>query len=123
MKCIQSDLFTNVKNKYDLIISNPPYVSISEYNESEAEFKREPKIALVAGEDGLDIINKIIVQAKQHLNANGTLIVEVGPTVAKRLKKKYPTLPFKWLKVRKPNGNEPFLGAYCIFQCNRSDLF
>ncbi len=122
VKCIQSDLFSNIQNKYDLIISNPPYVTTCEYNESAQEFKKEPKIALEAGNDGLDIINKIIAEAKQHLNANGTLIVEVGPTAAKRIKKKYPNLPLKWLKVRKSNGKEPFMGAYCIFQCNRRDL-
>src|SRR5207237_53706 len=94
VKCIQSDLFNEVNNKYDLIISNPPYVSTSEYNSSPLEFKNEPKIALECGKDGLDIIHRILREAKQYLNKQGTLIAEIGFLAAKRVKRKYPKLPF-----------------------------
>jgi ribosomal protein L3 glutamine methyltransferase len=122
VRCIQSDLFSSIQNKYDLIISNPPYVSTTEYNASAQEFKMEPKLALEAEEDGLDIINRILSQAKQFLNPEGILIVEVGFSAAKLLKKKYPHIPFQWLKYRKPSGKEPFWGVHCIFLCNQKDL-
>jgi ribosomal protein L3 glutamine methyltransferase len=122
VKCIQSDLFSNVQKKYDLIITNPPYVSTSDYLNSEAEFKSEPKLALEAGEDGLDIINRILSQAKQHLNAKGLLIAEVGIPAAKVLKKKYPSIKFKWLKCRNFDGKEKFFSGHCIFLCKQNDL-
>jgi len=109
VNCIQSDLFENIKEKYDLIITNPPYVTEKEYRACPDEFKNEPKIALTAGEQGLDIINKIIERARNHLNPNGTLIAEVGYTVAKRLKKKYRKVPFQWLNYRKSLQRESVL--------------
>ena len=109
VRCIQSDLFTNIQGKYDLIISNPPYVPLHEYEAQAAELKKEPAIALVAGKDGLEIIDKILRQTKQHLNPNGLLIAEVGYTPAKHLKRKYPNIPFKWLKYRQPSGKESLL--------------
>jgi ribosomal protein L3 glutamine methyltransferase len=122
VKCIQSDLFSNIKKKYDLVISNPPYVSTLDYLNSEAEFKSEPKLALEAGEDGLDIIKIILAQAKQYLNPNGVLIVEVGIPAAKLLKKKYPSIRFKWFKHRHFDGKEQFFGGHCIFLCKQNDL-
>ncbi len=122
VKCIQSNLFEYVDSKYDLIISNPPYVSSEEYKNCAEEFKKEPKIALEAGEDGLDIINRIIAQAKDYLNPNGTLIIEVGPTAVNHIKKQHPHITFKWLKHLKANGKEPLFSQASILQCNRSDL-
>jgi ribosomal protein L3 glutamine methyltransferase len=122
VKCIQSNLFENVQEKYDLIITNPPYVSRKEYNASPAEFKNEPKIALESGEDGLDILHTILAQAKNHLNNQGVLIAEVGFTAAKRLKKKYPSVPFNWFAYRRPDGKEPLFAMDCIFLCKKEDF-
>jgi len=130
IRCIQSDLFKNVRNKYDLIITNPPYVSIAEYKASPDEFKKEPKIALEAGWDGLDIIDRILSEAKEYLNKDGKLIAEVGTSAAKLIKRAYPKIPFKWFKYRKPVGegskfdnwiNRVF-GMDCIFMCEAKDL-
>jgi ribosomal protein L3 glutamine methyltransferase len=122
VRCIKSDLFENVKNRYDLIISNPPYISTSEYQRAPAEFKNEPTIALESGVEGLDLIYRILPQAKKYLNKKGLLIVEVGVTAAKKIKKQYRQLPFKWLNYRKPNGQVGWLAMDCIFQCRANDL-
>lgn len=117
VKCIQSNLFENISDKYDLIITNPPYVSTRDYEASPAEFKKEPKNALQAGSDGLEIIKKIIEQAKNHLNENGLLIAEVGSPAVKRIKKHYPQVPFQWLKYRNAKGKEAFFSSPGIFIC------
>lgn len=129
--CIQSDLFQNIEKKYDIIISNPPYVPLDEYDQQPPEVKNEPAIALKAGRDGLEIINKIIINSKLYLNPNGILIAEVGYPAAKQLKKKYPGLPFQWFKYRHPSGKESILDKLCqwtgyldsIFLCQAKDLY
>ncbi len=130
VKCIQSDLFQNIQDKYDIIITNPPYVPLSEYNQQPIEVKNEPAIALKAGVNGLEIIDKILVNSKFYLNPNGLLISEVGYPAAKQLKKKYPKVPFQWFKYRHPSGKESILDKFCqwigyldsIFLCKAKDL-
>ncbi len=79
VKFIRSNLFSELKNKkFDLIISNPPYVSIGELKGLAKEISFEPKQALVAGVDGLDFYRLIINQSLVHLNSNGLLALEVG---------------------------------------------
>ncbi len=120
--CIESNVFESLHNKYDLIISNPPYVSRSEYQNSAEEFKAEPKIALEAGPDGLVIIHKMLAQAKQYLNPNGLLIAEIGCSAAKLVKKHYPHIPFQWFKYKKPNGSTSFFSMHGVFLCRACDL-
>ncbi|HEV2524264.1 MAG TPA: 50S ribosomal protein L3 N(5)-glutamine methyltransferase [Gammaproteobacteria bacterium] len=130
VRCIQSDLFNKIHETYDLIITNPPYVSCSEYQRSPAEFKTEPKLALEAGKNGLDIIDQILMNARRYLNSQGMLIAEVGGSTAKQLKKKYPKLPFKWLKYKRPTHRaskfdfwvDRIFGLDCIFQCQAKEL-
>jgi len=122
VQCIQSDLFENIKDRYDIIITNPPYVTTAEYNASPDEFKTEPKIALEAGIDGLNVLDIIITNAKHYLNPNGKLIAEVGVTAAKRIKRRYPNIPFKWYKYRKPSGEEAMFGMHCVFVCDAKGL-
>jgi ribosomal protein L3 glutamine methyltransferase len=109
VKCLQSDLFENIQDKYDLIITNPPYVPQNEYQAQPAEVKNEPKIALEAGTDGLDIVKKIMARAKDHLNPKGLLIAEVGYSGASFMKKKYPTVPFQWLICRSSTEKETLI--------------
>ncbi len=79
LKLEESDLFSAVKSKYDLIISNPPYIPRSEIEELEAEVKTfEPRFALDGGIDGLDFYRKIAASAKNFLNENGKIILEIG---------------------------------------------
>lgn len=122
VKCIQTDLFANIQKKYDLIITNPPYVSTFEYQKSKAEFKNEPKLALESGWDGLDIIHRILSKAKHYLNPQGKLIAEVGCAAARRIKRRYRNISFQWLKYRNPNGKQSLLAMDCILVCEAKDL-
>ncbi len=120
--CIQSDLFKKISGRYDLIISNPPYVSEFEYEHVPDEFKAEPKLALAAGWDGLEIVHRIVKEAKNHLHPQGQLIMEVGYSSARRIKRRYGRKAFNWLPYRKPNGKVGFWAMDCILQCDAAML-
>lgn len=123
VKAIQSDLFNNLDNhKYDLIITNPPYVSTKDYKNTPIEFKNEPKIALASGKDGLDIIHQILAQAKNYLNLEGLLIAEVGYASAKLIKKQYKKNKLTWFPYRRPNGKTSWLAMDGTFLCSARDL-
>lgn len=97
LELVQSDLFENVpKRKYDLIVSNPPYISEQEMTELSDELKSEPSLGLVAGEQGLDIVIPMLKQAREFLSDNGVLIVEVGYSWP-ALEAALPTVPFFWI--------------------------
>jgi ribosomal protein L3 glutamine methyltransferase len=100
---IKSDLFNNINNKYNLIISNPPYVDQKDFNNLPQEFYFEPKKALLAGMNGFELVSKILYQAKKFLLPGGILIVEVGVNW-RQLVKLYPKVKFTWLKFK--NGGE-----------------
>jgi len=95
---IRSDLFHSLgKEKYDIIISNPPYVPDDEMPTLSPEYQHEPAQALRAGADGLDIAERILSRSHAYLSADGILVVEVGNARAP-LETKYPTVPFVWLE-------------------------
>ncbi len=76
---IESDLYTQLpKKKYDLIISNPPYVNSDSMAKLPLEYKREPELALAGGTDGMDLVRTIVAGAKDKLTENGVLVVEIG---------------------------------------------
>lgn len=107
----QSDVFSGLKGaRYDLIVSNPPYVSQSEAMALPAEYQREPQLGLVAGDDGLSIVRRILREAEAHLNAQGVLIVEVGDTET-TLIAAYPHAPFMWLEFERGGGGVFLLTA------------
>ncbi len=82
----KSDIFDNVLNKYDLIISNPPYISLTDYEELPVEIKDfEPKSALLADDNGLFFYNKILQKAKDHLTESGKIYFEIGYDQAKKI--------------------------------------
>lgn len=96
---IQSDLFENLQGaSYDLIISNPPYVTEASMDSLPEEYRHEPALALAAGEDGMDIIERLLQQAPKHLNDNGVLIVELGDG-AQAFKERFPNLRVTWLST------------------------
>jgi len=103
VRCIQSDLFSAVEGPYSLIVSNPPYVTNAEYAALAPEFKNEPRLALTAGDDGLDLVLPILQQAPRFLTPHGTLMVEVGYPAEQLLSKRFPELPFQWWR-RTPDG-------------------
>jgi ribosomal protein L3 glutamine methyltransferase len=93
-----SDLFTALKGqKYDIILSNPPYVNESDLSSMPAEYQHEPELALGSGPDGLVITRKILSQASEYLTEQGLLIVEVGNSWVE-LEAFYPHVPFTWLE-------------------------
>ncbi|MBN2680059.1 50S ribosomal protein L3 N(5)-glutamine methyltransferase [Acidithiobacillus montserratensis] len=94
----QSDLFSALGGqRYDLIISNPPYVDAAAMAELPPEYTHEPRLALAAGTDGLDCLLPLLEQAPQHLEAGGVLIVETGDAEI-ALSEQRPDLPLIWLE-------------------------
>jgi ribosomal protein L3 glutamine methyltransferase len=97
--CYQSDLFAQLPQKrYDIIISNPPYVDAEDMAGLPAEYQHEPALALAAGSDGLLLVHTILKQAKDYLTPEGILVIEVGNSGA-ALEAAYPRLPLVWLDL------------------------
>ncbi|MCP4045306.1 MAG: 50S ribosomal protein L3 N(5)-glutamine methyltransferase [Gammaproteobacteria bacterium] len=108
---IQSDLFSELgPGTYDLIVSNPPYVSEDVFGKLPAEYRVEPSGGLVCGEDGLDIVLKILDASPQYMKQQGILIVEVGES-AETLLELLPQVPFLWLEFDH-GGDGVFLLEY-----------
>jgi ribosomal protein L3 glutamine methyltransferase len=104
VRLLEGDLFTPVAGRtYDLILANPPYVDREAMQALPAEFRAEPAMALDGGEDGLDVVHRIIEVAPHHLHAGGMLVVEVGRG-RQRLEAAYPALPFLWLDTEASQG-------------------
>jgi ribosomal protein L3 glutamine methyltransferase len=100
---IQSDMFTALKNKkYDLIISNPPYVDAPSMAKLPTEYRNEPQIALGSGDAGLDHTHTILCEAGKYLNDEGILVVEIGHN-RDALETAYPEVEFTWLDVAAGN--------------------
>ena len=94
---VESDLFDNITGKFDLIVSNPPYVGAEEYAELPDEYLREPQLGLLTGNDGLEIPLKILQQAAEFLTDDGLLLLETGATWP-LLDEVRSDLPFLWLE-------------------------
>lgn len=108
VQLIQSDMFANLTGKrYDLIVSNPPYVDAQEFAALPPEYRHEPRMGLTAGEDGLFFVKHILQHAANYLTQHGILIVEVGAS-AETLIAEYPHLPFIWLDFKR-GGDGVFL--------------
>lgn len=111
---IESDLFAALDGRrYDLIVSNPPYVNAESVAALPPEYQAEPALALGSGTDGLDATRRILAEAKAHLNPGGLLIVEIGHN-RDVLEAAFPTLPFVWLDTA---GGDQF-----VFLLRRDDL-
>ena len=104
MRGVQSDVFSALSGqRYDLIVSNPPYVSHAEMDDLPVEYLREPELGLRAGTDGLDIVRRILAEAEAYLQPHGVLVVEVGDSEV-ALAEAYPTVPFVWLDFEYGGG-------------------
>ena len=114
VEVIRSDLFSALKGRrYDLIISNPPYVGLEELDSLPPEYQHEPRLGLAAGEEGLDVVVEILRQAADHLKRDGLLIVEVG-NAQYALCEAFPDVPFTWLEFER--------GGQGVFLLNATQL-
>jgi ribosomal protein L3 glutamine methyltransferase len=106
---LKGDLFAAVgKKRYDLIITNPPYVAEAEVDAFPPEYAAEPKLAHVGGEDGLDIVRRIIREAPRHLTPGGSLLCEMG-LGREIIEAEFPDLNFFWLDTEESEGEVFFL--------------
>jgi ribosomal protein L3 glutamine methyltransferase len=111
VRMLQSDYFAAVKGRrYDIIVSNPPYVGRAEMRRLPREHRHEPRIGLASGADGLDSVRAIFAAARRHLSRDGILVVEVGNT-EDTLLRTFPRLPFVWPEITMGGGGVFLLRA------------
>lgn len=118
-QCIESDLFAGLSGDFDLIVTNPPYVSDHEYQQLPQEFSHEPKMALVTERGGLEIPIRILSQAADFLSEQGHLFLEVG-FYDQALMQALPDVPFTWVDFGFENEGFGDGQGICVF--TRSDL-
>ena len=96
VRLVESDLLAALRGRtYDLIVSNPPYVTSASMRRLPPEYRAEPGLALASGSDGLEHTRTILRDARRHLNPGGILVVEIGHN-RRALERAFPTLPFAW---------------------------
>jgi len=114
VRLARADLFTGMKPaQYDLIVANPPYVGAAAMRRLPIEYRREPRLALDGGRDGLEFVRRILLAATDFLRPRGLLVVEIGHN-RRRLGRAFPRLPFVW--------PETSAGYDCVFVLSREDL-
>ena len=108
---LEGDLWAPVAGRrYDLVVSNPPYVGEAEMSALPPEYQHEPELGLRAGPAGLDMVARILEGAPAHLNPGGVLVVEVGSS-AEAVAEAWPELPFTWLEFERGGGGVFLLTA------------
>jgi ribosomal protein L3 glutamine methyltransferase len=113
IRLVRSDLFSSLKkHRYDLIVSNPPYVTAASMKALPREYRHEPALGLGGGRDGLDCVRRILAQAPAHLNPGGVLVVEIGAGRG-RVERAFPRVPFAWPETA---------AGHAVFIVGRDDL-
>lgn len=122
VRVVQSDVFSGLTGKrYDVIVSNPPYVGREEMDGLPEEYHREPSLGLFGGgADGLEIVRRILASAANHLREGGVLIVEVGNS-EEALVEALPRVPFIWLEFERGGGGVFLLTAEQLVACGAQD--
>ncbi len=111
---LRSDLLRDVpKDKYDLIVTNPPYVDQEDMDNLPEEFRHEPELGLAAGTDGLKLVRRILANAPDYLKDDGILICEVGNSMV-HMEQEYPNIPFTWIEFAN--------GGHGVFMMTRQQL-
>ena len=117
VRVLESDVFSALgsqhEKRYDLIVSNPPYVDEKDFKDMPEEFSKEPKLGLVSGSDGLDFVRQLLAEASLYLKDDGLLVVEVGNSW-EALEKAYPEYPFTWIEFE--------FGGHGVFVMQASEL-
>lgn len=114
VRLVRSNLFRALEGeRYDLIVTNPPYVDARTMRALPEEYRHEPRGALAAGRDGLEFVHRIVVGSRAHLTPRGLLVCEVGDA-RRALERAYPRLPFVWPETSDPAG--------CVFVLEREQL-
>lgn len=113
VRTVESDLFEDLDQAYDLIVCNPPYVDADDYAELPDEYRCEPELALAAGVDGLDVVRRVLREAPDWLEDEGLLFIEVGNSAA-ALEERFPDAGFTWVELER--------GGDGIFVFTREEL-
>lgn len=114
VRALQSDLFDGLNDqRFDLIVSNPPYVDAADLAEMPDEYQHEPELALASGVDGLDFTRRLLREAELYLTEQGVLVVEVGNSWL-ALEKAFPNVPFLWLEFSEGDSG--------VFVLSRNEL-
>lgn len=103
IRLVSGDLFAGVTGPYELIVSNPPYVNADSMAALPPEYRAEPRMALAGGQDGLDVVRRIVSGAGVRLDQGGLLVVEIGHN-REALERAFPRLPFTWLETSGGDG-------------------
>ncbi|MGE4476740.1 MAG: 50S ribosomal protein L3 N(5)-glutamine methyltransferase [Stutzerimonas sp.] len=107
---VQSDGFDGLPGqRFDLIVSNPPYVDLEDFASMPEEYQHEPELGLACGDDGLDLVRRMLAEAADHLTDDGLLVVEVGNSQV-HVEALYPEVDFTWLEFQR-GGHGVFLLA------------
>ena len=99
VQTVRSDVFDNIEGRYDVILSNPPYVDAEDMSLLPDEYRHEPEMGLAAGDDGLDLVRRMLAEAADYLTEDGVLVIEVGNSMV-HVMAEWPEVDFEWVKFR-----------------------
>lgn len=117
VKIVKTDMFENIEGEFDLIVTNPPYVTDEEYDKQDKETKMEPHMALVSPDNGMQHIRTIMTQSEQYLSENGVLLCEVMDRKSQVIEEYGDRVKLKWLDLTQHPAFQ-----FAIFGTNKNEL-